>query len=147
MLMRPARSTLRPTVRLSEHGVPLDRSIRIDDLGGGPRHELEAPDRWDVPDPLVLPLEVVVGDPSVERCLRVLDRSGPPPREKLGAHRLVQPLDLASGGRRVRGGEDMADAVSQADPVERHGGRLVGEPAGEDLAVEFLTGVKPLRRP
>jgi hypothetical protein len=34
------------------------------------------------------------------------------------------------------------DAVLPADPIEEHFGGRVPEPAGEDLAVEFLSDVK-----
>jgi hypothetical protein len=37
------------------------------------------------------------------------------------------------------------DPVLPADPVEQHLHRRAVEPAGEHLAVEFLTDVKPLR--
>jgi hypothetical protein len=57
-------------------------------------------------------------------------------------HRLVQPFHLAGGGRRVRGGQQVPDPVLGADPVEAHRPGSEPEPRGEDLAVEFLTGVK-----
>jgi hypothetical protein len=48
---------------------------------------------------------VVVRHPGVQGGLGLLDRVEQVPVEELAAHRLVQPLELAGGGRRVRRGE------------------------------------------
>src|SRR5438876_10734594 len=122
MLMRPARSTLRATVGAVGAGSPSPAASGSIDLGRDPLEELEAPDRRHVADPLVFTLEVVVGHPGVQLGLSLLDRAEPTTVEQLRAHRLAQPLDLAGGGGRVGGGEEVADAVSQADAIERHGG-------------------------
>jgi hypothetical protein len=67
--------------------------------------------------------------------LRVGDRAERLAVEELGAQRAMEPLDLARRGRRPRRGEDVADAVLSADPIEQHFTRAGTEPAGEHLAV------------
>src|SRR5204862_5080287 len=93
---------------------------------------------------LVRPVMVVFMPPPVHRGLRFFyrgERPGVGP--EVGLRGLVPALDLADGGRRVRLGEQLADAVLAADPLEQHLGRAgLAEPAGELLAVEFLTDVK-----
>jgi hypothetical protein len=116
-------------------GYLLGLHFAVDDLDMAPIGELEAADRGHVADPLVLPVVVVVPHPPVECLLGLLHRGEGGSSEELLAHRLVQPLDLPRGGRRVGGGEEVADPVVQADPVEQHIGRLSTELAGEDLAV------------
>ena len=94
--------------RLKRRLDALDRSIgpdlRIDHLGPGGPHQLEESDRRHVPDPLVLAFAVVAGDPGTELGLGPLDRGEGALGNQLGADGRVQPLELAGGGRRVRGG-------------------------------------------
>ena len=72
--------------------------IRVDDLLIGRIDELEATDRRDVADRLMLALGVVGRDPGVELGLSVLDRGERASfDEEFLSHRLVQPLDLAGG--------------------------------------------------
>jgi hypothetical protein len=80
---------------------------------------------------------VVLVTPPVHRGLRVFDR-GERPREveQFGLQSLVPPLHLADGGRRIRLGQQLLDAVLAADPLEQHlRGAGLAEPAGEHLAV------------
>lgn len=113
----------------------LDRDVAVDDLERHWLGELEAPDGRLVAQGLMLSLVVVVDDPDIESGLALFGRLEALLREELLSHRLVQPLDLARRGRRIGGGEEMTDPVVEADAIEQHVGGLVGEPAGEDLAV------------
>src|SRR3989304_666070 len=61
-----------------------------------------------VADALVLPLRVIAGDPRIELRLGLLDRGEGALGKELLSDGLVQPLDLAGGGRRVRGRQDVA---------------------------------------
>ncbi len=90
------------------------------------------------------PLGVVVVHPGVQRGLS-LGHGGEGPvvgAHPLGPQCLVEPLHLAGGGGRVRGGEQVADAVVGTDPVKGHWTRAFTEASGEDLAVvgEDLAG-------
>lgn len=107
--------------------------VTVDDLKGRPFLELEASDRRDVTDSLVLSVVVVVGNPRIQGRLCLLDRVEAVLREELLAHGLVQPFDLAGGGRRVGGGEDVLDAVVQTDAVEQHVDRLAARRQSLDL--------------
>src|SRR3546814_20935162 len=78
----------------------------------------------------------VVGlDPHIQRGLSLLDRREGDLAEVLAAQGLVEPLDLACRGRRVRRSEEMADAVLVADPIEQHRAWALPAPAGDDLTV------------
>jgi hypothetical protein len=61
---------------------------------------------------------------------------------QLGWQGLVEPFDLAGGGGGTDPGEPVGDAVLAADAVEQDLGRVGAEAPGEDVAVEFLIGVK-----
>ncbi len=100
-------------------------------LGG----EGEPVGRRPVADALVGPGGVVVRHPGVQGGLGLLDRVEGVQLEELAAHGLVQPLDLAGGGRRVRRRQQMADAVVVADPVKQHRPGPWAEPGGEYFAV------------
>ena len=91
---------------------------------------------------LVRPAAVVVGDPFVQLDLRHGQRGEHAVGAELGADRPVEPLDLAGSRGRAWPGEQVLDAVLAADPVEQRLDRRLVEPAGEDLAVEFLSDVK-----
>jgi hypothetical protein len=75
---------------------------------------------WPVADALVGPGGVVVHHPGVQSLLGLLDGVEQLSVEELAAHRLVQPLDLAGGGRRVGRRQQVADAVVVAEAVEQH---------------------------
>jgi hypothetical protein len=120
-------------------------STPVDHAERRPGGQLEASHGSDVTDALVLTLGVVVLHPEIERGLGGLDGVETPQVEELLAHGAVQPFDLAGGGRRVGGSQEVANAVVLADAVEEHVGRLVGQPRSEDLAIEFLSGVKRRR--
>jgi len=53
--------------------------------------------------------------------------------QQLGPQGLVEPFDLAGGGRAADPGAPVGDAVFAADTVEQDLGRMGAEPAGEDL--------------
>jgi hypothetical protein len=86
---------------------------------------------------LVRPLGVVVDDPAVEGGLQLGDGGelALVPAEEPRPHRLVQPLHLARGGRRVRRGQQVPDPVLRADPIKAHRSRAQPEPGCEHLAV------------
>lgn len=107
--------------------------LSVDDLEGLLLAQLEAAQRWHVTDRLMVAVGVVGLDPCIEGVLCVVDRLEAMLSEEVLAQRAMQSLDLPGRGRRVRGGEDVLDAVVQADAVEQHGGAL--QAAGEDLAV------------
>jgi hypothetical protein len=71
------------------------RDVTVDNLERCRSRQLEAADRRDVAEALVLALVVVVGDPGIEGSLHVIDRIEARVREGLLSHRLVQALDLA----------------------------------------------------
>jgi len=90
------------------------------------------------------PTLVVVLHPSIQDLLGDLGagqrRQG---GQQLLAQGLVEPLDLAGGGRGPDPGEAVGDAVLPQDPLEQHLGRAgLAEPACELGAVEFLLIVK-----
>jgi hypothetical protein len=100
---------------------------------------------WGVPTQrLMRPTLVVVLHPGIQDLLGDLGagqrRQG---GQQLLGQGLVEPLDLAGGGRGPDPGQPVGDGVLPQDPLEQHLGRAgLAEPAGELLAVEFLTGVK-----
>ena len=75
--------------------------------------------------------------PGVQRGLQHLERLERAVHvQQLELQRLVQPLDLARGGRRPGLGQPLGDAVLPADPLEQHLGRAgLDEPAGKHRAV------------
>jgi len=79
--------------------LPLGLDLRVDHLDLDLLHELEAPGGWHVPDRLVLALAVIAGDPGIELGLSRLERGEGPVGQELTAQALVEPLDLAGGGR------------------------------------------------
>jgi hypothetical protein len=135
MEMRPLSSTRRLTKFFAGSGAAVAVDLAVDDLEGRGSGELEAADRGDVADALVLAVGVVVADPCVEGPLRVAETDQARLGKELLAHGLVEPLDLAGGRRRIRRSEDVADPVVMTDPVEEHHRGLGRTLAGEDLAV------------
>jgi len=89
-------------------------------------------------------LGVIARDPDVEVLLRQLQRTRIPSGEELHPKSAVEALDLVGGGRGSRCGEAVDDAVLPADLVEEDLSGGETEATGEDLAVEFLSDVKPL---
>ncbi len=86
---------------------------------------------------LVRALGVVLAHPPVQRGLQLGDRREHPVLngEELPPHRFVQPFHLPGRGRRVRRGQQVADAVVGADAVEHHRPGTRPEACREDLAV------------
>ena len=134
--MRPARSARRPRCGPLVGGASNRRREDRRSSAATRSEELEAPDRGHVANRLMLPSRGCsrTTHRSSSACASAIEAEAPA-IEQFPAHRLVQPLDLARGGRRVRGGQEVADPVAQADPVEGHGSGPVGEPAREGLAV------------
>lgn len=62
---------------------------------------------------------VVVDHPGVQRGLGRFQRREHAVGEELAAYGLVEPLDLAGGGGRMRRGQQVTDAVIVTDAVER----------------------------
>src|SRR5665809_143123 len=81
---------------------------------------------------LVRPLGVVVGDPGIELGLGGLVRAEREVGQELPAKALVEPLDLAGGGRSADGSVAVRDAVLAADPVEQDLHGLGPEAPSED---------------
>ena len=73
--------------------------VPIDDLEGRWVGELEAPDRWDVAEGLMVSVMVVLDHPGSKGRLGLLDRVEAVLVKELLAHGLVEPFDLAGGGR------------------------------------------------
>jgi hypothetical protein len=69
------------------------RRVGIDGLGSRGRGELEAADRRDVADRLVLTLGVVPADPRIQLGLGLLEAREPPVGEQFLADRLVEWTD------------------------------------------------------
>ena len=88
---------------------------------------------------LMRPAAVVAGDPGVQDLLRLVQVDEAPTGQQLGPQRLVDPLNLAGGGRAADPGAPMGDAVLAADAVKPHLGRVRAEPAGEDLPLSVST--------
>src|SRR5918999_318089 len=110
MLMRPARSTRRPTtffLGCAPSWGATSPSITSRDA----TLQLEASDRRHVAERLVLPLVVVVDHPDVQGALHVFDRVEGVLGEEALAKRPVETLHLACCGRRIGGGEEVADPV------------------------------------
>jgi len=80
---------------------------------------------------------VVLLPPRIHRGLGVFDGGERPGVvEQFQLQGLVPAFHLACGGRRVRPGEPLGDAVAAADPLEQHLGRArLAEPPGELPAV------------
>src|SRR5579863_4417704 len=115
-----------------------------DQLGDG---QTEALVWGDHADALVGPVVVVGLHPRVELHLGVGDGVEDLAGQKLLAQGAMEAFHFPRGGGRTRCGEDVLDAVLPTDLVEEDLGGREPEAIGEDLAIEFLTDVKPRRHP
>jgi hypothetical protein len=104
-----------------------------DGLHAGPGSKLEPLDRGPHPQRMVRPEGVVLLDPDIQRGLQLLQGgvAAIMDAEELGTNRLVPALHLPCGGRRSGCGQQMADPVLGADPVEQQLSRAArrAEPA------------------
>src|SRR6202171_3307807 len=96
---------------------------------------VEAALRGGVGQRLVRTLRVVVVDPFVQRLLCCLQVAEHLPGVALDSEGLVEALDLAGGGRRVRRREQVVDPVLATDAVEEDLDRRLGKAPGEELSV------------
>src|ERR1700736_5949069 len=96
---------------------------------------VEAALRGGVGQRLMRTLRGVVVNPFVQRLLCCLQVAEHLPGVELDSEGLVEALDLAGGGRRVRRREQVVDPVLATDPVEEHLDRWLGKAPGEDLSV------------
>ena len=80
-------------------GLVGDLHLTVDHFEDGPGGQFETTDRWNIADPLMLPHPVVVIHPRIQTSLSLPDRVEGVPGEELFAQGLVEPFDLAGGGR------------------------------------------------
>src|SRR5260370_7151080 len=93
---------------------------------------VEAALRGGVDQRLVRTLRVVVANPFVQCLLCCLQVAEHLPGVELDSKRLVETLDLPSGGRGARRREQVIDPVLATDAVEEHLDRRLGKAPSED---------------
>jgi hypothetical protein len=85
---------------------------------------LEASGRDGHGNGLVGAVVVVVVNPGIQDLLGVVEGVEPAAGQQLGSEGLVEPFDLAGGGRAADPGEPVGDALFAADAVEQDLGRV-----------------------